>query len=513
MPLDLNCPKCNQVFPIAEARHPVGVQCPGCEIDLTAEFRKVPPPVAPGTSPYELLVSVGRPVGSPPALPGGGKKLRLDDDAPQRGGGSMAVVLIAGIGALLITLGGLGATGYFLFTNLDTSDAALNSMGHHPGGGVNSPGGNSAGKGGTLPGGGKVVIPGIPGGGPAAPPKHKDSFDLKPVRGALPVISPPSIEANTAKTILLPGKAEAVAIGGGGRYIVMHFPQPGRLAVFDANTGAIEHETQTEAGIAQLAAGANKLVMSIPNSRKMFRVYSLPGLKQENEFECPLFHGAKAAAMGSRTNGPLLLADVVGNVVLVDIRTGKPIEGSDLQLGIPTGQLRASADGNLYVAGGDYHAEHKFQILDESAKKWRKREPDIVAAYPGPDAREVFGKNQIIDANGNKLAGKGATTAPNVWYVPALTATGDYFLKVNQLIMGKWPQEKKSISIAVHKGTRNVDKPVLSAWEWLPETEGFFGAFNEPVAFDQHLFLIPEAKLLVILNKDKSKLIVRRILI
>ena len=65
MPLDANCPKCRHVFPITEARSMIGVSCPGCETELTAEFRKRATP-EPGQHPYELFVSLGRPAGSPP---------------------------------------------------------------------------------------------------------------------------------------------------------------------------------------------------------------------------------------------------------------------------------------------------------------------------------------------------------------------------------------------------------------------------------------------------------------
>lgn len=519
MPLDLSCPKCNHVFPVTEARHPIGVQCPGCEVELTAEFRKVPPPVAPGHSPYELLVSVGKLPGLPPALPSRGTKLRLDDEPPlQRGGGSMLVVVLAGIGALVITLGGLAVTGYVLFSNLDTATAATKRSTWSEGGGgwrpnpdeEPTPGGGTKGntkgsgsKGGTIPN------------RPFDPPKSKEpknTFVLRPVPGSLTPITPPAaIDPASPKTILLPGKAEAVAVGGGGRYIVLHFSHPGRLAVFDANTGAIEHEIGTENGPVNMAAGANKLVMTVPGSRGKLRVYSLPELKHEKEFDGVLFHGINALAMGSRTNGPLLTVDVFGHVVLMDIATGKPIEGSDQEIQIPNGQLRASADGKLFVAGNDYRGNHKFIMLDESGKQWRKRDPDIIAAYPGANAQALFGKNQIIDVNGNRLIDQGAILAEDVWYVPAVTATGDYFLRVHQITVGKWPQEKKSVSIGIHKEPKNGGKPVLTPWAWLPETEGFFGAFNEPVGFDRHLFLIPEAKLLVIMNAEKTKLIVRRI--
>jgi hypothetical protein len=145
MPLDLNCPKCQHVFPVTEARHPVGVQCPGCDSELTAEFRKRPTPITPGQPPYELLVAPGRPANSP-ATAGKSMQLRLEDEEEEggkrRGGGSVMVVVLAGVGALLIALGGLGTTGYFLFTNLDTSDATINNLNNNNGG-TNSGGGTT----------------------------------------------------------------------------------------------------------------------------------------------------------------------------------------------------------------------------------------------------------------------------------------------------------------------------------------------------------------------------------
>jgi hypothetical protein len=515
MPLDCHCPKCQQVFPIVEARHAVGVQCPGCETELTAEFRPVPPPLAPGQPPYELLVSVGRPPGAPPRTPGPTRTLRRTDDAePPRVAGSLTVVILAGIGALLITLGGLGATGYYLFTHLDPTRSRgptrTDITSKAPLSGATIPG--------TGPASGKLAIPGMPkpGGGntpPHPPRKPSDTFELRPVMGTLPPITPPALDANTPKTILLPGSADAVAVGGGGRYIVLHFPQ-GRLAVFDANSGDVAHEANAPRGRVLLAAGANMVVLSVSTEPSKYRVYSLPELRQQSEFECPLFHGAQALAMGSRTNGPLLMTDPFGHVVLVDLLTGQPVEGSDDErLGIPSGQLRASADGKLFVAGTSYTSTDSFVLLDETARKWRKRSLGISAACPAADGKAIFGQNQILDAAGHRLAGTGTTQADAVWYVPAVTATGEYYLKVSPLQVGQWPREKKGVAIAVHAGLSKVDQPLLTPWEFLPETENFFSVFNEPIPFDQHLFLIPEAKLLVILNQAKTRLVVRRLVI
>jgi hypothetical protein len=231
MPLDANCPKCRHVFPITETRGAVGVSCPGCSTEMTAEFRRRAT-LEPGKHPYELFVSVGRPAGA--AAPGGPKKHRLpDDDEPEvRRGGGMGIVVLAGVGALVLAVAGLGATGYLLFTNLDTSDSTINKLSSDdepkratrdvktPGnpiipratGDVKTP---------TNP-----IIPrpdrpkstprpsrtppSVPGKSKLVEPRFEkkpgDTFDLSPVTGTRQEITPPPIDLRNPVSLKLPGR-------------------------------------------------------------------------------------------------------------------------------------------------------------------------------------------------------------------------------------------------------------------------------------------------------------------
>lgn len=157
MPQDVNCPKCQHVFPVAEARQAFGVQCPSCDVEFTAEFRKVPVP-APGEPPYELLVSNGKPAGM--LVLEAKKKAKDDDEEKVRQGGSMTMVVIVAVSALLITLGALGFTGYYLFTHTDTTEYVSTGGGNRP----NTNNNNNR----PNPGGGTKVNPG---GGTQQPPK------------------------------------------------------------------------------------------------------------------------------------------------------------------------------------------------------------------------------------------------------------------------------------------------------------------------------------------------------
>ena len=515
MPQDATCPSCKHIFPVTEARQPFTVPCPRCETDLTVEFKK--PAAAPeaGQPPFDLLVKKGTLPEANVPPPVEKRRKDEDDDEPKRKGGSAMVVLLSGGLGLLFVLGGLGLTGWFLFTQIDYETTSTyntntnrpnnsgnrpNNPGWNPGGG--NPGGNP---GGNNPGGGNNN----------PPPKPKDTFELRSVAGTLPLISPPAdLDPSSPRTVLLPGKAGAVAVGGGGRYIVFHFPDQGRVSVFDANIGELLPDGLTmENGGASMTAGANKFVVTVPGNK--LRVYSLPGLQKQNEFDVLPPFGARGIAMAPRANGPVLAVNPFGDMALMDLTTGKPIEGASGKFsnGLPSNHMRASADGKVFFATNGYGGNEKLKIVDEHQKKWRLVEFDLFAAYGGPDGKLMYGKDTILEVNGTQakqVAGRPAGVSNPVWYVPAVTATGHYFLRVNEVQVPEGKRTKTAVSVAVHKD-KKVDKPVLTAWEGLPETEGFISWGRDTEPLDRHLFLIPEAKLLVILNKDKTKLVVRKL--
>ena len=113
--------------------------------------------------------------------------------------------------------------------------------------------------------------------------------------------------------------------------------------------------------------------------------------------------------------------------------------------------------------------------MDEAGKKWQVKTPGIAAAYPGPDGKRLYGKDQILAPNGSSIAGKPKVLTVPVWYVPAVTATGNYFLRVNEVKVGTPP--KNGVSIALHRD-KTVDAMVVTPWEGLPEAEGLLGPFG-----------------------------------
>jgi hypothetical protein len=522
MPLDVNCPKCRHVFPVTEAKSAIGVQCPGCESDLTAEFRKRSTP-APGEHSYELLVSPGRPAGSPPPM--GNKRPRAEeDDEAGGGGGGMAMVVFAGIGALVLALAGLGTTGYFLFTNLDTSDSTIHKVSTSGGDKSKSNsrssglfGGSRSNRGGNdrTP---DPVIPNFtdPGGfePPPTPKKTPETFELKPVTGPIPAITPPALPADPSN-IDLGGKVGQVAVGGGGRFIVMHFPMEGKLGLFDVTTARF-NTIPADAGEVRLAAGLSRAVLYV-NATKIFRVYSLPDLGKQYDAAVDLFFGANSIAMGSRTNGPLLVDAGFGDIRLYDIagRELSEIEGARGKPGIHStpGGIRAAPDGKAFTTFDGFNDGQKTALLTATGTKWKVHLDFSQVPFPGPDGN-LYGNGVVMNRSGQDQRFGGIGAQSHQWFVPSVSS-GQYFLKVVPTTLRMDGREKKSLSVTVHERKKG-DNPVAGSptFAGLPEFDGIinvFGGIDHDHAYDHHLFLMPEAKLLVILAGSKDRLVLRKV--
>src|SRR5262249_17363532 len=98
--------------------------------------------------------------------------------------------------------------------------------------------------------------------------------------------------------VALPGKAGAVAVGGdGGRYLVMHLPDAGKLAVFDAGAAAITRQVPVEGKELILAACRDRAFVIDPFNRTLDR-YSLPELRKEDGMRLGMQVTPVGAAIG-----------------------------------------------------------------------------------------------------------------------------------------------------------------------------------------------------------------------
>lgn len=517
MPQDTTCPGCSHVFPVSEARGPFTVPCPRCETDLTVEFKKPAAPPEAGQPPYDLVVRKGA-LPDAPAVPQPSKRSRDDDDdEPVQKSGNGIVILSGVLGTLFVVLG-LGLTTWLLFFEIDTDTETAstttktnnrsNNSNNNSGGnksGNNNSGGNKGTKG-TNPGGGGGD-PWVP---PPPPPKPKDEFSLTPVIGTQQLISAPALESDPY-TVPLPAQLDQVAVGGNGRYIVMHLPKRQRLAVFDVNTLKLTESDEPSDGQGTLiAAGQNRMVTAHNN---VLRVWSLPDLKRRFDTSgLQLPHGIQSMAMGSATNGPLIVSGVFGHGALLEVSDSaiKTVDGSAAEFGGGiNARLRASANGKLFLRGG-YGFDEKTVLLSESRRKWQTITADLSSATPSADARWVYGFSGITRDGGQQVGAKVGGPGSQTWYVPAVTAgiSNHYFLRLRETKV----QNKQTVTVTVHKSQTNPEREKAVDLGVLPELDGMVNFFfRNTVPFDQHLFLVPEAKVLIVIPNTKDKIIVRRV--
>ena len=474
MPQDLNCPKCEQVFAVTEARHPVGVQCPGCDAELTAEFRRVPVPT-PGESPYELVVSEGRPAGSAAPATSAKKPLPLDDDDEEgnrRGGGSMAMVVMVGLTALVITLGGLGVTGYYLFTNLDVPETS--SYSHQLLGSSNS-GGNKSTTGqprrhtaGGIPGG--APGGGWPGGGwrpVGPPPKKADGFSPNDPEAS----GHHAADARCLRTrvLTLPGKIGTMSVGVAP--VHRHALPDQGLSVSMCRREDLRRWRRTPA---TSIARPGQSAFDVGTRRSAPRLLA-PEPRQEVRREGALTFGAQMIGMGNRTNGPLMVVDPFGEVALLDLTsTDAPvIEGSQGRAGGHAGMsggLRVTPNGKVFATFDGFNANSKVILLSESGRKWKATKDTYPIPFPNAAGDLFFGNGAAMDASGKLVNVGGIGLGSTDWFVPA--TSGNYFLKLATVTDKPGAFGKKTFTLTVHTD-RNGSTPVagIAAISKI-ETEG-----------------------------------------
>ncbi|MBY0457681.1 MAG: hypothetical protein K2V38_10110, partial [Gemmataceae bacterium] len=506
MPQDATCPACQHAFPVSETRGAFTVECPKCDAAMTAEFKTPDNPPEPGQPPFELVVRKGAAADVPP-IPA--TRRQADDEDQAAKGGSSAIVLLSGGFGIFAVLGGLALTAWFLFFYVDTTPAVANNSNNNR----NQP--NQP----NQPNNPNPRPNPNPNPGPIIPPKPKDEFELKPRTGTVPPILPPALPADVSNIDLISepsvgGKVGAVAVGGGGRYLVMHAPDKGKLAVFDVNEARFVASVSADNGDAMLTAGLGKVVLAPPNNARIFRVYNLPDLAKQ--YDSSGVDNLRGLAMGARTNGPLASIGTFGEIRLWDIDADglREVEGAAGKPGVHWHEkcLRASPDGTAFSTHDQFFGHNKTTLLTVQNRKWKVTQDVAAVPFPGADGN-FYGNGIAVNKTGqdHKIGGIGAGSG--TWFVPSVSSK-DYFLKLAPLTVGTGVKAKKTLAVSIHKG-RNSETPAAgtAALQDPPEIDGLVDRFRpDPiVAYDQHFFLIPEAKLLITITAKRDRIVLRRI--
>jgi S1-C subfamily serine protease len=340
---------------------------------------------------------------------------------------------------------------------------------------------------------------------PASPPGPAAKLPAPEVG---PIRAPAQAEARVE--LPLPSTVAGVAVGGGGRFLVLHLPQQRKLALFDANEGRVVHYFPVAEDNVKFAAGRDKLLVVLPRAGVIQR-WSLVTREREQSAPLPVKGTITEMAMGSAASGPLLLAvnreNIVHDLVFLDPATlkqkkyrGKPVRGDGAF-------LRASADGATFTlrhgVGGEPHTVTALTLHGDEAVAHQKGVSGSVLV-PSADGKFIYsGCSGVYSGDLQPLFGQLKNDRLASPYLPA--AHGNYFMRM-ECAPGKelggdlsFYLEGQQQPVAQLKGVEGVTNEMVS-----------YGQLKAKLPHDQRVFFIPDAKLVVTIPATCDRLILYR---
>ncbi len=327
-------------------------------------------------------------------------------------------------------------------------------------------------------------------------------------------IAPPVLERD-ATTINLPSTVADVAVGGNGRFLILHFPKTRTLGIFDVSLARIVHTLNLSEDSARFAAGMNKLVVAYPNSN-IFSRYDLTSFERDLVKPLEFKEKIQTLAIGSASRGPIFVGgprgpgdDTSVYVTFLDMELHVlPTSIKDRHVigyKYATCPVRASANGRVFT-------------------NWGHGSPSQVQAIvvDGPDAK--------IHANG-ETAG---SIMPSHDGLTLLTSRGGFFTWQAKEIDGT-KRSARTCSVPAHgypyhlsmrvadstrpgsdpgKGlTVHVmgDSRVIASLPHVSEVHDDLDHWGRSaLTVDKRFHFIPDAKVIVVLPGSNDKLILHR---
>ncbi len=356
-----------------------------------------------------------------------------------------------------------------------------------------------------------------PGFVPAPAPKP-----ARPIR--FPAVEPLPIEAKhdvkDRRTLTLPGEVAAVCIGGGGRFVCFHFEKLRQIGIFDMTVARIaKYLPVTGDGIA-MAAGMDRLVVYDRNADVFVR-WNLRTFEKEATLSNPTGKPASRLLMGAASAGPLVLVPKTdpngwggGETAFVD-----PVSFKLYDVANPfknTGRApnwnaaTISDDGQLIVGPIGWGSNGEFLFFRPGNPPDSQTVPGIHAATarPSSDGRFVYSVSTTHTASGTLVPAAGGIAAEVV--VPSFQRNLVFrAFNRNTGPGGAFPpfHDRAADEELDFKFYMEGQPSPFVTWtrQVAPVKANRYNP-NATVTVDQRYFLVPDAKLLVILSSSNDKL-------
>jgi hypothetical protein len=327
-------------------------------------------------------------------------------------------------------------------------------------------------------------------------------------------IQPAPVKAETPYR--LPEPVRAVRVGGGGRFLILHFPKARKLGVFDANEAKIVRYVPLAEDDVYFAAGMTKLVVYLPVSKVLQRYNLLTGRRERLGKPDVPDGKVEAFCMGHASAGPLLIGVANAGAQLYDPETFRVIllpaderSRGAMALGrLEGGNYWAGATGRVFGHTGNYGMPNgvKTVVLEGTGVQTYGVHQGTWFVMPGPDDHHVYaGGHGVVTEQVTPAANVPFSMGPNSGhatnlYLPA--AHGPYYLHAQT--MEDFAAGNKSTLGNIRVYMLGDKEPIATFAKTAVCKYGWEGLRGLGIEYSVHL--IPRAKLMAIVPGTRDEL-------
>jgi hypothetical protein len=352
-----------------------------------------------------------------------------------------------------------------------------------------------------------LVVPPV---GPQ-PPAGNPPGVLRPIKRLPPPSYSVSVPQGEKEEVPLPGPVADVTVGGGGRYLVLRLSGARKLAIFDLQQGKVARYLPLPEEPVHIAAGANRLVVIYPNSRRI-QLVNLATLRRERTAPLPgplTTDSIHQVCMGSASAGPLFVyLPKEKRTLAVDLDTLETAE-VNWKHWAPNNaygplNMQASPDGSWLIGWGGGWAGCEVATFRDGQQTGSHDKIEYwgvgtTFALPSADGRFLFTPWGIL---GRDFTPAKVPELKGVYVVPAVEP-GCFLALANNCTPGQQsPNAEPNGALAVYSEDR---KPLFSLRD-LDELKA-----RSELAWEKRIHYYPRGGLLVTLGAANDRLVLRRV--
>jgi hypothetical protein len=336
----------------------------------------------------------------------------------------------------------------------------------------------------------------------------------------------------------LGAKLTDLAVGGGGRYLIMMLKEARQVAIFDVNAADVVKRIDVPSDEVLLAAGADKLILLYPaTGHGLFQRYSLKTMDLEIKGQNQPLHGRiLQLAMGSDSDGPILAcwsSSAIGTdanrgcfidpVSLKVLKLG-PLQdpygrgGSqpagagafqlELQAEIHRFQLRASPSGCLFTCWKTNGNGWETIALRSGELRLTPVNGGWGHALPGSDDKTIYGiYGRLLKADGQPVDAWAVDRHSQEILIPSTSPS--YYLGVT----GYDPNSGHHtgpLTMVIRLANRGDELATIHDLDEMTDLHND-RVVVDTITLDRRFHFIPQANLLVTIPHSNDRLVLRRL--